>query len=159
VGLANRPIKPLWHLSAESLIGEEAHQITTDANIEKIVAFLKQLGIAVVHDSHVHVLDRCAGLASLVTHVVTQDRSLLQLAKDGRRVVLFDKEAIDVFACETVISRFSVTPDSVPAFLAHEGRELCRADGPFTESNAGSRATGKTEHNSRRVSGIVSPRN
>jgi hypothetical protein len=126
VGLANRPIKPLWHLSAESLIGEEAHQITTDANIEKTVAFLKQLGIAVVHDSHVHVLDRCAGLASLVTHVVTQDRSLLQLAKDGRRVVLL---------------------------------ELCRADGSSTESNAGSRATGKTEHNSRRVSGIVSPRN
>jgi hypothetical protein len=126
VGLANRPIKPLWHLSAESLIGEEAHQITTDANIEKTVAFLKQLGVAVVHDSHVHVLDRCAGLASLVTHVVTQDRSLLQLAKDGRRVVLL---------------------------------ELCRADGSSTESNAGSRATGKTEHNSRRVSGIVSPRN
>jgi hypothetical protein len=126
VGLANRPIKPLWHLSAASLIGEEAHQITTDANIEKTVAFLKQLGIAVVHDSHVHVLDRCAGLASLVAHVVTQDRSLLQLAKDGRRVVLL---------------------------------ELCRADGSSTESNAGSRATGKTEHNSRRVSGIVSPRN
>jgi len=100
------------------VIGQEAHQITTDANIEKTVAFLKQLGIAVVHDSHVHVLDRCAGLASLVTHVVTQDRSLLQLARDGRRVVLFDKEAIDVFTCETVISRFSVTPDSVPAFLA-----------------------------------------
>ena len=100
------------------VIGEEAHKITTDANIEKSVAFLKQLGIAVVHDSHVHVLDLCGGLASLVTHVVTQDRSLLQFAKDGRRVVLFDKEAIDVFTCETVISRLSVAPDSVPAFLA-----------------------------------------
>jgi len=100
------------------VVGEEAHQITTDANIEKTVAFLKQLGITVVHDSHVHLLDLCVGLASLVTHVVTQDRSLLQFAKDGRSVILFDKEAIDVFTCETVISRFGVTPDSVPAFLA-----------------------------------------
>src|SRR4029077_13884023 len=32
-----------------------------------------------------------------------------------------------------------------------EGREPCRADGSFTENNAGSSATGKTEHNSRRV--------
>ena len=100
------------------VIGEEAHQITTDANIEKTVAFLKQFGIAVVHDSHVRVLDLCARLASLVTHIVTQDRCVLQLAQDGRRVVLFDKEAIDVFTCETVISRFSVAPDSIPAFLA-----------------------------------------
>jgi DNA polymerase I len=100
------------------VVGEEAHQITTDANIEKTVAFLKQLGITVVHDSHVHLLDLCVGLASLVTHVVTQDRSLLQFAKDGRRVILFDKEAIDVFTCETVVSRFGVTPDSVSAFLA-----------------------------------------
>jgi DNA polymerase-1 len=100
------------------VIGEEAHQITTDANIEKTVTFLKQFGIAVVHDPHVRALDLCAGLASLVTHVVTQDRGLLQLAKEGRRVVLFDEEAIDVFTCETVISRFSITPDSVPGFLA-----------------------------------------
>src|SRR5262249_8858377 len=100
------------------VIGEEAHQITTDANIEKAVAFLKQLGIVVVHNSHVNVRDLCIGLASLVSHIVTQDRSLLQFAKDGRRVILFDKDAIEVFACETVVSRFGVTPDSVPALLA-----------------------------------------
>ena len=100
------------------VIGEEAHQITTDANIEKTVGFLKQFGIAVVHDSHVRVLDLCVGLASLMTHVVTHDRSLLQLAKEGRRVVLFEKGEMEVFCCETVISRFGVTPDTVPAFQA-----------------------------------------
>ena len=39
-----------------------------------------------------------------------------------------------------------------------DGRELCGADGASTESKAGSSATGKTEHNSRRVTSIVSPR-
>ena len=100
------------------VIGEEAHQITTDANIENTVGFLKQFGIAVVHDSHVRVLDLCVGLASLVTHVVTHDRSLLQLAKDDRRVILLEKDEMEVFCCETVISRFGVTPDTVPAFQA-----------------------------------------
>ena len=100
------------------VVGEEAHQVTTDANVEKTIAFLKQLGIAVVQDSHICVLDLCVGLATLVTHLVTHDQSLVQFAKDGHRVILLDKKDIEVLTSETVISRFSVTPDSVPAFLA-----------------------------------------
>ena len=100
------------------VVGEEAHQVTTHANVEKTIAFLKQLGIAVVQDSHICVLDLCVGLATLVTHLVTHEQSLVQFAKDGHRVILLDKEDIEVLTSETVISRFSVTPDSVPAFLA-----------------------------------------
>ncbi len=100
------------------VVGEEAHQITTDTNIEKTIAFLQQLRIAVVHDFHARVLDLCVALASLASHVVTHDRSLLQLANDDCRVILLDNEDIEVFTSETVISRFGVTRDCVPDFLA-----------------------------------------
>src|SRR5271169_3775176 len=101
------------------VVGEEGYQVATGANIAKTVSFLKQLGMAVVHDSHVRVLDLCVGLASLVSHVVTRDRNLLQLAKDPCRVIfLNDKDGIEVFTSESVVSRFGVTPDSIPGFMA-----------------------------------------
>lgn len=108
------------------VVGEEAHQITTDTNIEKTIAFLQQLRIAVVHDSHARVLDLCVALASLANHVVTHDRSLLQLANDDCRVILLDNEDIEVFTSETVIlssvSRVTVCPISWQSLVARHTR-------------------------------------
>ncbi len=101
------------------VIGEDAHQVTTTSNIDKTVAFLRQFGVPVVCDPKTRVLDLCVGLASMATCVVTGNRGLLLLAKDGRRVIVFKEgKEHEVFDSETVVSRFGVTADLFPAFLA-----------------------------------------
>lgn len=101
------------------VIGGEAHKVTSSANLERTVTFLKQLGIPVVHDPLASVLDLSLKLAPLATYVVTHDRRLLLLAAGGRRVVLL-KEGFEseVYDSETVLSKVGVRPDLVPAFLA-----------------------------------------
>jgi DNA polymerase-1 len=65
------------------------------------------------------VIDLCAGAASIVSHIVTHDQNLLQLANGDRRVVLLkDKNDIEVFSGESVVSKFGVAPHSIPGFLA-----------------------------------------
>src|ERR1019366_390806 len=101
------------------VIGKEAHTVTSVANIEKTLTVLKQLRIAVVHDPVAPVLDLCLNLAPIAAYLVTYDRSLLQLAAGGRYVILLkDGSESDVYGSETVLSRFGVKPDLVPAFLA-----------------------------------------
>jgi len=101
------------------VIGKEAHTATSVVNIEKTMNVLKQLRIAVVHDPVAPVLDLCLNLAPIAAYVVTYDRSLLQLAAGGRHIILLkDGSESDVYGSETVLSRFGVKPDLVPAFLA-----------------------------------------
>ena len=100
-------------------IGEEGNRVTTTPNIAKTPAALTQLGIPIVHDSHKRMIDLCAGAASVVSHIVTHDLNLLQLANGNLRVVVLkEKNDIDVFSDESVISRFGVAPHSIPGFLA-----------------------------------------
>jgi hypothetical protein len=101
------------------VIGSEAHKVTSVANIESTVTFLKQLGIAVVHDPLARVLDLSLKLAPLATYVATHDRSLLLLAADGRRIILLkDGSEREVYSRESVLIKCGVTPGLVPAFLA-----------------------------------------
>ena len=101
------------------VIGGEAHKVTSIANIERTVSFLKQLGIPVVHDPLTRVLDLSLKLAPLATYVATHDRSLLSLAADGRRILLLKEGSeSEVYSRETVLSKCGVRPDLVPAFLA-----------------------------------------
>ena len=101
------------------VVGREAHEVTSVANVDKTVSFLRQFGIAVVHDPSASVLDLCVYLASLATCVVTHDRRLLLLASDARRIILLnDKNEREVYGPDTVKARFGVPPSLVPAFLA-----------------------------------------
>ncbi len=101
------------------VIGEDAYEVTTSTNIEKTAAFLKQLGIPVICDPNTRVIDLCVSLASLATCIVTGDRKLLLLAKNGRRVILLkDGKEPEVFGSEAVVSTLGVIPELVPAFLA-----------------------------------------
>jgi hypothetical protein len=78
---------------------------------------LTQLGVPVVHDPHKRMIDLCVGAASIVSHIVTHDLNLLQLATGDRRVVLLKgKNDIEVFNAESVVSRFGVAPTGSPAF-------------------------------------------
>lgn len=101
------------------VIGAEAYQVTSASNIQKTASFLEQIGITVVHDPRSRALDLCVRFASLTTFVVTHNRALLLLAKDGRRILLLkDAGRCEFFESETLLSRFGVTTDSVPVFLA-----------------------------------------
>lgn len=104
------------------VIGAEAYQVTSASNIQKTASFLEQIGITVVHDPHSRVLDLCVRFASLTTFVVTHNRALLLLAKNGRRILLLkDAGQCEVFESEALLSRFGVTADNVPAFMALTG--------------------------------------
>src|SRR5215471_3769892 len=101
------------------VIGEEGERVTTAQNLAKTCLFLKQLRVPVVHDSHKRTIDLCTGAASIVSHIVTHDLNLLQLANEDRRVVVLkDKNEIEVFTADSVASRLGVAPHSVPGFLA-----------------------------------------
>lgn len=101
------------------VVGQEAHQVTSADNVAKTVSFLKELAVPVAYNPNTPALDLCVALAPVATCVVTGNRSLLMLAKDGRRVILLkDSKAPEVFISETVASRFGVRPDCMPAFLA-----------------------------------------
>src|ERR1022692_1247321 len=101
------------------VIGADAQKVTTVTNVEQVVCFLGQLGIAFVHDPLTRVIDLVFGLASLGTCLVTHDPGLLLLAAEGRRIVLLrDGAESEVYSVDRVMARFGVKPDTLPAFLA-----------------------------------------
>jgi DNA polymerase-1 len=101
------------------VIGGEAHTIAGSTNVERAVTFLKQLGVAVIHDPLARVLDLVLRFTSLATCLVTHDRRFLSFAAKGRRIILLkDGSESVVYGFDTVVSKFGVTPDCVPAFLA-----------------------------------------
>ncbi len=101
------------------IVGHDAHEVASAVDIAKTVTFLSQFGIPVVDNPKTRVLDLCVNLASMATYIVTGERELLLLAKEGRRVILTkDGKELEVFDSEIVVSKFGVIPDLMPAFLA-----------------------------------------
>jgi DNA polymerase I len=101
------------------VMGVETYKVASATNIERTVLFLKQLGIAAVHDPSARVLDLSLKFISHATCVVTHDRAFLSFAGDGRRIILLkDGFESEVYDFDSVVSKFGVTPDLVAAFLA-----------------------------------------
>ena len=88
-------------------------------NIQEAIAFLKHLGIAIVADRRVGVIALCASLTPLAKYVVTHDRKLLVLVKDGLQIVLLKEGAEPQdYRPDAVRSMFGVTPELLSALFA-----------------------------------------
>ncbi len=101
------------------VVGEEAYQVTTAVNIQEAIAFLKHLGIAIVADPRVGVIALCTSLTPLAKYVVTHDRKLLVLVKDGPpdRSLEGRSRATDYWR-RRCRSMFGVTPELLSALFA-----------------------------------------
>lgn len=101
------------------VIGEDAYRVTTTSNIQKIVSFLEDFGILIIHEPEHRVLDVCASLAPQITFFVTQNRSFLFLSTDTRAVILLrDGNESEILTSPVVLSKLGIRTKAIPSFLA-----------------------------------------
>ena len=103
------------------IIGKEVHSITTDKNIENVIAILQGLTIPYIHDSQNLGLHLVGFLCPRFSHIVTGDRRFLQLSGTNVSVVLVQKgtrNRCDLMSSETVRKVLGVAPTELPTYLA-----------------------------------------
>jgi DNA polymerase-1 len=101
------------------VVAADAYHVAPTLNIQKIVSFLEDFGILVIHEPEHSVLDVCASLAPHITRFVTQNRSLFFLATDTRAVVLLrDGNEPEILTSPAVFSKLGIRTKAIPSFLA-----------------------------------------
>lgn len=90
-------------------------------NIDGILTFLDRFKIPYVHDSANSGLSVVESVSSRFTHIVTADRSVLQLSRKGLVIVLADarrRREYESYSKETVQAKMGVEPTNIPTYLA-----------------------------------------
>ncbi|HTF64963.1 MAG TPA: hypothetical protein VK638_19980, partial [Edaphobacter sp.] len=101
------------------VIGRDSCTACADGCIGRLVDFLSVLGISILHRPDVSVLDLCAGLAPLASHVISNRHEFLQLTNYDLTVACFDRSGgWDMLSATTVKRKLGVEAVQVPSFLA-----------------------------------------
>lgn len=103
------------------VLGSEAHSLTTDQNLEDVVAFLQAFEIPYVYAPANAGLRIVASLRSHFSHIITGNEQFLQLTSDEHTVVLIRHDSPDL--CEwaspdTLRTVMGIAPAAVPTYLA-----------------------------------------
>ena len=100
------------------VIGKEACGAVPLEKVEPIVTFLEDLGLPLIYEAKISALDIGYSLATKMTHVLSHNKSFLQLASGSFRVLLPNgsNEYVEVTAND-VKSYLGVSIGDVPTFL------------------------------------------
>lgn len=101
------------------IVGEETYSVTSKDKITKALPLLTEMGFPIIHMPNQSVLDLISTLSSQVSHIITQDETVLQFAKDKLPVILF-KNSIDfeVMYPNSIISKIGVGPKYISTYMA-----------------------------------------
>ncbi|OGQ80308.1 MAG: hypothetical protein A3F90_10725 [Deltaproteobacteria bacterium RIFCSPLOWO2_12_FULL_60_19] len=101
------------------VVGRDSGTACAEGCIGRLVDFLSVLGMRILHRPDVSVLDLCAGVAPLASHVISDRQEFLQLVKYDLTVVCPDKSGgWDILSSTTVKQKFGIEAVQVPSFLA-----------------------------------------
>lgn len=102
------------------IIGSEANAVSSEANVNSVVQFLKRLRVTVIDEPTVSSASLCNRLAPAARWVITQNKVLFQLASDDFGVIVpdFADGGLEVVTAESLRASLDIRPNQVPSFLA-----------------------------------------
>ena len=101
-------------------IGREANAVSSEASIDSAVRFLRRLRAIVIYEPQATMASLCRSLSSVARWVLTQDRSLFQLAGEHFGVIVPDiaGTGLEIITGESLKTTLGIRPAQVPSFLA-----------------------------------------
>lgn len=99
--------------------GKECNGISSENDVTSVVGFMREMSLPVVHEPEWSALDICYSLATIATHLVTDNMGLVQLSCDKLLVVRPKTTTeCEYLTPEAVAIKIGVPPKSIPTFMA-----------------------------------------